>query len=29
MPSGKTVTYRSHTLMQDYRGFATGTHYMR
>ena len=29
MPSGKTVTYRSHKLMQDYRGFATGTHYMR
>ena len=29
MPSGRTVTYRSRTLMRDYRGFATGTHYLR
>lgn len=29
MPSGKTVTYRSRTLMHDYRGFAVGTHYVR
>ncbi|MBR5703810.1 MAG: calcineurin-like phosphoesterase C-terminal domain-containing protein [Bacteroidales bacterium] len=29
MPSGKTVTYRSRILMRDYRGFATGTHYVR
>ncbi len=29
MPSGKEVTYRSKVLMQDYLGFATGTHYLR
>lgn len=29
MPSGRTETYRSKVLMRDYRGFATGTHYVR
>ena len=29
MPSGRTETYSSKTLMRDYRGFATGTHYVR
>ena len=29
MPDGKVETYRSSILMQDYRGFQTGSHYLR
>lgn len=29
MPSGRVETYRSSVLMRDFRGFETGTHYLR
>ena len=29
MPSGRVETYRSSILMRDFRGFETGTHYLR